>query len=166
LNSRVFGQFVSLTLVRILTLSAALFLAAAGVRAESQITKIVLERTPCFGTCPVYTLSVLSSGEVEFAGTNHVKAKGIQTGRISPEDFARLVKKIDEIDFFNLRSRYDGKNPDGSGTTVTDLPTKKTSVTRGGETKTVENYFRGPPGLSELENLIDELAKSAKWIRE
>jgi hypothetical protein len=152
--------------MRILTLSAALFLAAAGARAESQITKIVLERTPCFGTCPVYTLTVLSSGQVEFAGKNYVKAKGVETGQISPEDFARLVKKIDEIGFFSLRSRYDGKNPDGSGTTVTDLPTKKTSVTRGGETKTVENYFRGPPGLSELENLIDELAKSAQWIRE
>jgi hypothetical protein len=152
--------------MRIVTLSAALFLAAAGARAESQITKIVLERTSCFGTCPVYTLTVLSSGEVEFAGEDHVKVTGSQTGHISPKEFARLVKKIDEINFFNLRSRYDGKNPDGSGTTVTDLPTKKTSVTRGGETKTVENYFRGPPGLSELENLIDEVAKSAKWIRE
>jgi hypothetical protein len=152
--------------MRILGLSAAFFLVIASARAESQITKIVLERTACFGTCPVYTLSVHSSGLVEFAGESHVKAKGTQTGKISPEDFARLVKKIDEIDFFNLRNRYDGKNPDGSGTTVTDLPTRKTSVTRGGETKTVENYFRGPPGLSELENLIEELTKSAKWIRE
>jgi hypothetical protein len=165
LNSRIFPPFISLALMRIVTLSAALFLAAASARAESQITKIVLERTPCFGTCPVYTVTVLSSGQVEFAGEDHVKVKGSQTGRISAEDFARLVKKIAEINFFNLRSRYDGKNPDGSGTTVTDLPTRKTSVTRGGETKTVENYFRGPPGLNELEDLIDKLTKSAKWIR-
>ena len=151
--------------MRILALSAALFLAVAGARAESSITKIVLERTPCFGTCPVYTLTVLSSGRVEFSGENHVKVKGLQTGQISPEDFGRLVKKIDEIDFFNLRNRYDGKNPDGTGVTVTDLPTRKTSVTRDGETKTVENYFRGPAGLSELEDLIDELTQSAKWIR-
>jgi Domain of unknown function (DUF6438) len=152
--------------VRILALSAALFLATAGAQAESQITKIVLERTRCFGTCPVYTVTVLSSGRVEFTGEDHVKVKGVQTSQISPPDFARLVKKIDEIDFFNLRSRYDGRNPDGSGTTVTDLPTRKTSVTRGGETKKVENYFRGPKGLGELEDLIDKLTKSAKWIRE
>ena len=48
--------------------------------------------------------------------------------------------------------------------TVTDLPTRKTSVTRGGQTKTVENYFRGPPGLKELEDLIDEVTKSSIWI--
>jgi Domain of unknown function (DUF6438) len=165
LNSQIFGEVVSLAPVRILGFSAALFLAAAGARAESPITKIVLERTACFGTCPVYTLTVLSSGEVEFAGEDHVKVKGTQTGHISAGDFARLVKKIDAIDFFNLRNRYDGRNPDGSGTTVTDLPTKRISVTRGGEAKTVEDYFRAPPGLSELETLIDELAKSSKWIR-
>jgi hypothetical protein len=144
---------------------AAFFLATALGRAEPAITKIVLERTACFGTCPVYTLTVNSSGVVEFVGTNHVKATGPQTGRISPQSFAQLVKKIDEIDFFNLRARYDGKNPDGSGSTVTDLPTRKTTVTRGDQTKTVEDYFRGPPGLIELELLIDELAKSSKWIR-
>lgn len=144
---------------------AAFFLATALGRAEPPITKIVLERTPCFGTCPVYTLAVHSSGLIEFAGTNHVKAKGTQTGKISAQSFARLVKKIEEIDFFNLRDRYDGKNPDGTGSTVTDLPTRKTTVTRGDQTKTVEDYFRGPPGLVELELLIDELAKSEKWVR-
>jgi hypothetical protein len=144
---------------------AAFFLATALGRAEPPITRIVLERTPCFGTCPVYTLTVNSSGVVEFDGKNNVKAKGMQTGKISAQSFAQLVKKIGEIDFFNLRDRYDGKNPDGSGSTVTDLPTRKTTVTRGDQTKTVEDYFRGPPGLIELELLIDDLAKSSKWIR-
>ncbi len=144
---------------------AAFFLATALGRAEPAITTIVLERTACFGTCPVYTLTVHSSGVVEFDGKSHVKAIGLQTGKISAQSFAQLVKKIEGIDFFNLRDRYDGKNPDGSGSTVTDLPTRKTTVTRGDQTKTVEDYFRGPPGLVELELLIDEVTKSVKWIR-
>jgi hypothetical protein len=143
---------------------AALFFATAVARADSPVTTIVLERTACFGTCPVYVLTLHSSGAIEFVGTKNVQAKGPQTGRISAKDFARIVKKIDEIDFFNLRDRYDGKNPDGTGSTVTDLPTRKITVTRGEQTKTVEDYFRGPPGLVELELLIDELAKSGKWI--
>ena len=151
--------------MRTVAFLAAMFIATALVQAESPITKIVLERTPCFGTCPVYTLTLHSSGVVEFVGTNHVKAKGPQTGKISAPSFARLVKKIEEIGFFSLRDRYDGKNPDGSGSTVTDLPSRKTTVTRGDETKTVVNYFQGPAGLTELELLIDELAKSEKWIR-
>jgi hypothetical protein len=132
--------------------------------ADSKITKITLERTPCFGACPVYKLTIHQSGQVEYEGKNHVRQKGSGTGRISAEDFVKLVKKIEEINFFSLNDRYDGKNPDGSGVTVTDLPTTKTSVTRGNRTKTVENYFRGPKGLKELEDLIDDVTKSAEWV--
>src|ERR1700731_3268560 len=137
----------------------------ASEKPESEITKISLERTPCFGACPVYKLTIHRSGQVDYEGTDHVREKGSRTGRISREDFDKLVKKIDEINFFSLNDRYDGKNRDGSGVTVTDLPTRKTTVTRGNRTKTVENYFRGPKDLQELEDLIDELTKSADWAR-
>ena len=119
----------------------------------------------CFGTCPVYKLTIYSSGRVEFEGRQFVRQKGTHTSQIPARDFARLVKKIEEINFFRLQKRYDGKGPDGRGVTVTDLPTRRISVAKDGETKTVENYFQGPPELKELEDLIDEVAKSARWIR-
>jgi len=137
---------------------------AAAKANESDITKIALERTPCFGACPVYKLTIHRSGQIEYEGKDHVRQKGSRSGTISTEDFEKLLRKINEINFFNLNERYDGKNPDGSGVTITDQPTRKTSVTRGNRTKTVENYFRGPKGLKELEDLIDELTKSAEWI--
>ena len=135
----------------------AAFFCATVLRAEPPITQVTLERTACFGTCPDYKLTVYRSGQVEFDGKYYVRAKGRRTGRISEKDFEKLVKKIDEIKFFGLKDRYDAN--------VTDLPTRKTSVTRGNRTKTVENYFGGPAGLQELEDLIDEVAKSSIWIR-
>lgn len=150
--------------MRIVFPATILLLSAALAGAESGITTITLERTPCFGTCPVYQLTIHRSGRVEYEGKDHVREKGIRTGKISAEDFNKLAKKIDEINFFHLNQRYDGKNPDGTGVTVTDLPTRKIAVTRDGRTKTVENYFRGPRGLKEFEDLIDELTKSARWV--
>src|SRR6476469_10321975 len=100
--------------MRYLLCGAAALFAATNVRAEPPITKIVLERTTCFGVCPVYTLTVQSSGRVEFVGAKHVWETGQHRGKISRADFARLVKKIEEINFFALKSRYDGKQPDGS----------------------------------------------------
>ena len=138
--------------------------ALASDRAESEIATVTLERTPCFGACPVYKLTVHRSGQVEYEGKDHVREKGPRTGSISAEDFNKLVKKIEQINFFGLNDRYDGKRPDGSGVTVTDLPTRKTTVTKENRTKTVENYFRGPAGLNELEDLIDQVTKSAEWV--
>jgi len=150
--------------VRIIFSAAILLLSASLVAAKSEITAITLERTPCFGACPVYKLTIHRSGRVEYEGKDHVREKGRRTGKISVEDFDKLVRKIDEMNFFGLNDRYDGKNPDGSGVTVTDLPTRKIGVTRDSRTKTVENYFHGPKDLKELEDLVDELTKSAQWI--
>ena len=71
--------------------------ATAGARADSGITKISLERTACYGTCPVYKLTVYRSGRVEFQGTDHVRQKGSRRGKISSGDFDKLVKKIEAL---------------------------------------------------------------------
>lgn len=123
--------------------------------AEAQPNKISLERTACFGTCPVYTLTVYSDGRVEYEGKDHVKEKGSRSSKIDEKLFLRLMKKVDEIGFFKLNDRYEGR--------VTDLPTRITTVTKDDVTKTVRNYYGGPKGLHDLEQLIDEVTNSARW---
>lgn len=150
--------------MRILSFIAAFFCVATALVAAEPVSKVTLERTGCFGTCPAYMVTIHRSGRVVFTGRQHVRAKGVRSGRVSALGFAALVKKVDEINFFTLRDRYDGKNPDGSGVKISDLPTRRTTVTQGSRTKTVENYYRGPAGLKELEDLIDEVGKTARWI--
>jgi hypothetical protein len=133
----------------------ALCLFADNGRAESPVTKISLERTACFGTCPVYKITVYSDGKVEYEGKGYVKEKGGRTSRISERDFVRLMKKVDEIGFFELKDRYDGR--------ITDLPTRITTVIKGDVSKTVRNYYGGPESLYALEQLIDEVTNSAQW---
>ena len=142
------------SVVRSIILLAASLLAAAG-KAEAQTDKIGLERTPCFGTCPVYKLTVYSDGKVEYEGKDHVKEKGARSSKIDEKFFVRLMKKADEIGFFKLKDRYDGL--------VTDLPTRITTVTKGDVSKAVRNYYGGPKGLHDLEQLIDEVTNSAQW---
>ena len=42
------------------------------------ITKIELERTQCYGPCPVYKLSILRNGEITYNGIQFVKILGIE----------------------------------------------------------------------------------------
>jgi hypothetical protein len=131
---------------------------------QSDISKVTMERTTCYGTCPAYRVTVNADGTVHYEGTDYVRQKGRQTGRISPEAFQKIVKKLEEIHFFQLNDQYNSQEINGSSTFVTDQPTTITSVTSGGRTKKIENYFGGPKGLYELEQLIDELAQSYKWV--
>ncbi|RKX65008.1 MAG: hypothetical protein DRP41_03740 [Thermodesulfobacteriota bacterium] len=44
---------------------------------------ITLERTPCFGCCPVYKIKVYSSGLVEWEGIDFVDKGGKDSRHIS-----------------------------------------------------------------------------------
>jgi hypothetical protein len=48
---------------------------------------------------------------------------------------------------------------------VTDLPTAFVTVTHSGRSKRVEDYIGAPQGLKELEQQIDETARTQRWIR-
>jgi hypothetical protein len=48
---------------------------------------------------------------------------------------------------------------------MTDHPTTYTSLTVGSRTKKIKNYVAGPPRLKEIEQRIDEVAGTKKYVR-
>jgi hypothetical protein len=117
---------------------------------------LTLERTPCLGTCPVYTVTVNAKGEVFFSGW--YPNKGCAAATIAAADVASLASRVSAMGFFNLKSQYTA--------TVTDHPWAKTTLTSSGSTKKVEHYLADGPGsgdeaerkaLRDLEKAIDEL---------
>jgi len=118
---------------------------------------ITLERTICFGECPVYTVSIDANGNVAYEGKQFVRVEGRQTDRIPISQVAALLETADRIGFFKLRDHYRAN--------VTDLPTKFVTITRNGRTKRIEDYLGAPSGLQELEKQIDEVARTKRWVR-
>jgi hypothetical protein len=127
---------------------------------------VTLERTPCFGTCPVYTLAISRSGEVTFTGKHHVVQAGQATATIPPERVDSLLAELEAAGYFEIADAYVMNSP-ACGMYATDSPTVITSATRDGETKTVR-HDRGcsaaPPELSQLEQRIDEVAGTGRWV--
>ena len=126
-------------------------------------TVITLERTACFGTCPIYTLKIYADGKVEYEGQDFVTVKGSQTGSITPEQVKELVDGFKNADYFNLKDDYTAP--------VTDLPTTISSITLDGKTKKISNYGncshgsaeKAPQALCDLEITIDKVTNSAQW---
>jgi len=127
---------------------------------------IKLERTSCFGECPVYSVSIDAKGNVTYDGTEFVRVKGRQTDRIPVPRVAELLATADRIGFFDLRDQYRTiRNPDGTETMVTDLPTTFVTITRGGRSKRVEDYVGAPAELKQREQQIDEATRTVRWVR-
>ena len=118
---------------------------------------IKMERTQCFGSCPVYTVTIDAKGQVVFEGTQFVATQGQQTDTVPTSSVAALLATARRIGFFELQDAY--RAP------ISDLPTTFVTVTANGRTKRVEDYFGAPPGLKELEKQIDATARTDRWIR-
>ena len=117
----------------------------------------MLSRTPCYGRCPVYRFNIYSSGSVNYYGKANTEMEGMHTGKLTGENVAVILKKIEEIKFFDLNNIYD--------TNVTDFPSVNVYANKGGKKKQIIDRQGGPKALKELEALLDEMVKTVKWIK-
>jgi hypothetical protein len=126
---------------------------------------ITLKRTPCFGACPIYSVTIHGNGRVDYEGERFVKVTGKRSHRISKKSMRELVDEFYRIGYFSLKDEYVYiKNPDGSITQISDLPSRDTSITIGNKSKSVHNYYGGPKSLAQLENRIDRISGVAKYV--
>src|SRR6187402_3273520 len=65
-----------------------------------------LERTGCYGECPVYRLTVNSDGTVVYVGTRYVKVLGRQVYKISEAQLSELQAAFEHANFSQMRD-YD-----------------------------------------------------------
>lgn len=120
---------------------------------QDQITEVTLERTACFGTCPIYKVTVRRDGTISYEGKRFVQLEGSYKG--TTYGFDRLAQLISSQGYFNFKDDY--------SINATDLPTAITSVVSGGKRKTIRNYGdAGPVELWGIEMAIDGMLKSAR----
>jgi hypothetical protein len=128
------------------------------LRPNSKVT-ITLERTDCYGTCPSYTVSLSTDGVV-FEGRKYVAAHGRHTGTADANDVRKLAKKFVDADFYSMDASYTAS--------VTDNPAYMLTVTIDGCSKKVDDYVGSwvgmPAVITELENDVDSLARTDRWI--
>ena len=118
---------------------------------------ITLERTACFGFCPVYSVTLRDDGTVSYQGKQHVKVSGTHTWKIDPAAVRALAKEMQDAGFFALQDEYRAM--------VTDHPTVHTTLSAGGRTKKVTNYVAGPQVLKDFEARIDQVAGTQKYVK-
>jgi Domain of unknown function (DUF6438) len=120
---------------------------------------ITLERNACFGICPIYSLKVFGNGTAVYNGERFVNITGQKISTISQQKVRELVEEFYKINYFGLNDTY-------NKLVKTDQPTVITSINITGVYKSVfDNYGSiAPQGLRLLENKIDEITNSSKWI--
>ena len=130
-------------------------------------TLVTLERRPCYGACPTYSLSIAGNGTVVFEGRANVDSVRRIISRVDPDSVSALVRLFEAEKFFALPFRYVRGGP-GCEPYYFDAPVVISSLSIGRQTKNVEHDHGcsgAPASLTMLENRVDQIAMSWRWIR-
>lgn len=132
---------------------------------------ISLDRSACFGWCPVYSLTITGDGGFTIIPKKESAPGEPIIGRITPEEVNKLVAEFRKIKFYSLHRRYGSaeksKGP-GCPHSWTDSSTAEIGLSEKGKHKTVSHYL-GCEGtsilndLKALEDKIDEAVNTKKW---
>ena len=119
---------------------------------------VSLQKTPCFGDCPVYMFQALNNGRATLTVGRMLQSrfgvelkKGNYEGVLNSRDLAEIAEYAKTIGYFDLAPEYDDKK-------VMDLPASISSI----EGHRVFNRFEGP-NLDPLYNMIEDKISKVKW---
>ena len=112
-------------------------------------------RTPCYGNCPTYDMTIYQDGFVELNGIRGIDFTGKYTTQLNEAEVHNFRIRANRIEFMDMDDKYDGM--------ITDLPSATTTIVLNGVKKSVYRRYNYPPRILQLEELFDELLKSKKW---
>ncbi len=114
---------------------------------------IEMTKNPCFGRCPIYSMTIYNNGKVKYVGQRFTIKLGTFTKQIPMEEVADLVKGFEAIDFWNMPDKYPSQ--------LTDLPKTNIKLYREDKThKSVSGDTFRPEPLLKMDERLASIADS------
>lgn len=120
--------------------------------ASSQIT---FKKTPCFGRCPEFTLTIKGDGNCILNGTKNITHIGNFNLKLDDAETKSIFEDFQKAGFDTLQEKYLSK--------ATDLPSSIFTLTHNGKTKTVTAQMGMPDALKAIDKRLTELAERESW---
>jgi hypothetical protein len=108
-----------------------------------------INRTPCYGKCPVFTIELFNNGIVKYHGVAYVDKKGNFTAKASAEFIKTIQDKALSIKYLALENKYPI-----APVAIADLPVTTTYIRLGNVGKQIIDNFDAPRELIDFENWL------------
>jgi len=121
---------------------------------------IKLKRDICYGSCPIYSVTICKNADVIYDGEDYVATKGIVKSHIDQDKIDELVERFKRANYQTLKDDY-------LNATITDQPTYYLSIMIDDKEKNISHNVGDPTTpkvVSDLEDLVDNIADTNRWI--
>lgn len=117
-----------------------------------------IQKTACFGKCPVFTVEIYRDGKAVYSGVAYTKRKGRFETTIEKEFIQKIHNKAADANFWKLKNTY----PD-SGNVIADIPSTITYIRQGNNGKLITNNYDAPKSLIALEKWLQSEIDNLDW---
>jgi Domain of unknown function (DUF6438) len=129
--------------MRAFILAIALFALAACATTSNTTDIIEISEGACYGSCPIYELSVSPDDHYQLNGQRFTRINGYSEGDLSPGSYARMAEMLDNADFFSIPEDVTYNNPAiCPGPPLSDMPSMTITWTTRRGSHTV-NWYQG-----------------------
>jgi len=112
----------------------------------------MLKKTPCFGTCPTYTMRIYNNRYTEFIGTKHTEKIGTFGKFLTENDYKQLVQSFEDKKFISYDDFYESN--------IADLPSVSISYFTSDSKKTIKGKRERPEAIHKLQFKLETIAES------
>lgn len=116
-----------------------------------------LERTPCFGTCPTYKVTIYQDGTAVYEGRRFAPREGRYSGHVDAATMKALAEEAEARGFYAMDDVYDKP--------VTDLPSVIIRVHTDGKDKQVVGRVGPPQAFKNFTQKAEELLANIEWTK-
>jgi Domain of unknown function (DUF6438) len=127
----------------------------------------MLQTGPCFGACPVYTVTIDARDIAVFEGERNVAQRGRHEQQLPAGTLAGLLEDLDRLGAFGLARSYTPGQSKECLRYATDHPSRHFEVFDGSRKAVVDHYLGcrdAPAQLNEIEGLIEGRSGATHWI--
>jgi len=124
---------------------------------QSMIKELSFYTGPCFGTCPVYTMTITPDGTLKYEGEKFTEMTGVWENKLDKEAYAEIIALFEKA---NLR-----QYPDEVERLISDIPTKKLSFTDEKGSKTVKYAYIKDQSVLDIEHKMTALTELNNWVQ-
>ena len=123
---------------------------------QNDATSVIkMSKGVCFGSCPVYDITIDGTGKATYLGKRFVEKIGTYTKTFTLEETNLLFKKFEKAGFWDFKDEYTAE--------VTDLPTTFITLEQNGKSKKIKAYYDIPETLQDLIKEVDTYSNTEGW---
>lgn len=108
-----------------------------------------VETTPCYGECPVYTLTIYQDSTIQYNGKMFTQKTGKFAGKAKAKHIEQIKNALEQASFFKLNRVYNDSS-------VTDLPTTIIAAQTDGKKNHVKARYNEPDSFRKLSSFLFE----------